>query len=167
MPSPHRIEVDEIVRDIREGLTDHELMKRYELSAKGLKNTLERLVEAEAVQLTEVYRRPVFYDDSLDDESRREYPRHYLALLLPVYEADREENRGWLTDVSEQGLGVIGLSVEQGEKKTLAIIPGKFSDRERILVEAECHWTEREQSAADLTSGFHITSISEVDLEEL
>lgn len=167
MATARRIEVDEIVKDVRDGLTDHELMQRYGLSAKGLKSTLEKLVEAEIIELTEVYRRPVFYEDTLDSDSRRESPRHYLALLLPVYDADRKEERGWVTDISEQGVGVMGVEAVPGEKRTLVVIPEKFSKADRIVFEAECHWAERESADAEPTAGFKIISISETDLEEL
>lgn len=167
MASPQRIGVDNIVKDVRDGLTDHELMKKYGLSAKGLKGALQKLVEADIIELTEVYRRPIFYDDSLESDSRREQPRHYLALLLPVYDADEEENTGWVTDVSETGIGVIGLHADLGERKTLVVIPEKFSKAQQIVFEAECHWAEQEVSEADPTAGFQITSISEENLEEL
>ena len=167
MTSPSRIEVREIVKDVRDGLTDHELMKKYGLSAKGLKSTLQKLVDAEIIELPEVYRRPVFYDDNLDSDSRRGTPRHYLALLLPVYDADRKEQQGWVTDISELGVGVMGVDAVPGERRTLVVIPEKFSKAEQIVFEAECHWAERESSDAEPTAGFKITAISEKDLQEL
>jgi hypothetical protein len=167
MTSPRRIEVDEIVKDVRDGLTDHELMKRYGLSAKGLKSTLQKLVDAEIIQLTDVYRRPIFYEDGLDSDSRRESPRHYLSLLLPVYDAERQEEHGWVTDISEQGIGVMGVKAVPGEKRTLVVIPEKFSKADQIVFEAECHWAERESAEAEPIAGFRITAISDKDLEEL
>jgi hypothetical protein len=162
-----RAEIDEFVNDLRSGLTDYELMEKYGLSARGLRRAIEKLIDADIVKISEVYHRPVFYDDSFDSDSRRQYPRHYLALLLPICDAENPEAKGWLTDVTERGIGIMGIRASVGEKKAFVLQPGKFSEVDEIRFEAVCHWAEGDDPDASPVAGFEISRISDRDLKEL
>ena len=49
--SPNReLSAKEVTRDIKSGMTDGELMRKYKLSAKGLQNLLEQLMEAGVIK---------------------------------------------------------------------------------------------------------------------
>ena len=54
------IQARDIVRDVRSGMTDTELMEKYELSAKGLESAFTKLVNSGTMTVGEVYgqRRP-------------------------------------------------------------------------------------------------------------
>ncbi len=162
-----RIQAGEIIDDIRSGLTDFELMSKYSMSALDLRNTIQKLLDGDIIQSSEVYHRRVLYDDSLDDESRREIPRHYLALLLPVYEADNPNVKGWLTDITEQGVGVRGIKAVRGEFRAFVIVPERFSRVDQIVFETECRWAEDGNEDVEPTAGFQITGISSHDLVAL
>lgn len=63
-PKP-KIRARDAVNDIRAGMTDAELMEKYELSAKGLQSLLMKLVEVKAVTQTELQQRRAIYQDTL------------------------------------------------------------------------------------------------------
>ncbi len=65
MSQKRKIKASEIVRDIRAGLTDFELMKKYQLSSKGLKSVMEKLLQAKAITQAEFDWRPAEYDDTV------------------------------------------------------------------------------------------------------
>jgi hypothetical protein len=49
--SPNReLSAKEVTKDIKSGMTDGDLMRKYKLSAKGLQNLLEQLMEAGAIK---------------------------------------------------------------------------------------------------------------------
>jgi len=160
-------EVDQIISDIRSDLTDFELMRKHHISAKELRRILGELCESGILTKSSVYLRPVFYDDTMDVEANRQSPRQNLTRLLPIYEADYPENKGWLIDLSETGFGVSGIDVVSGQTLNLTILPEDLSQVELISVKAECIWTRSLHPEAQPISGFRITSISDQNQEEL
>jgi hypothetical protein len=167
MTANDEIEVETVVLDIRSGMIDSELMEKYHLSAKGLRNLYERLMKSEGVTIDDLSRRAVFLDDSVDTEARREIPRHYLAFLLPVHEEEHPEIKGWVVDLNDRGLCIRGMDAAAGEKKRLVISRKKFFELERIVLEAECRWHGSEGPEADPVAGFRIADISEDNLRRL
>ncbi len=164
MSSELQVKAGEFVTDIRSKLTDYELMEKYGLEAIELKQAIKKLVDSHVIPASEVYHRKILYDASLDTEKRRRLPRHYLALLLPIFESDDPTVRGWLTDISEEGVGVKGIKSDFGEFRVFSIIPGKFSDIEEITFEAECRWSEWSEDESDNAAGYMVTDISDSNL---
>jgi hypothetical protein len=56
MPTKPKIKASDAVRDIRSGITDSQLMKKYGLSPKGLQSLVLKLLEAKAITLAEINR---------------------------------------------------------------------------------------------------------------
>ena len=50
-----QIDARDIVKDIRSGMTDSELMKKYDLSSEGLRFALQTLTDTEVIALEELY----------------------------------------------------------------------------------------------------------------
>jgi hypothetical protein len=164
MASELKVKAGEFVSDIRSKLTDYELMEKYGLAAVDLKKAIKKLIDSQVIPITEVYHRQILYDSSVDSEPRRRLPRHYLALLLPIYEANDPSVRGWLTDISEEGIGIKGIKSDFGELRSFCIVPGKFSDTSQIQFEAECRWSEWWDEESECSAGFMITSITDPNL---
>ncbi len=167
MSSAERIKLEDIIEDVKSMMTDFELMEKYELTPKGLRHVLEKLMSIKAVSVKDLYRRPVFYEEQPEHDDRRNLHRHYLALLLPIYDVKFPETRGWLTDVTDHGVGTRGLEATPDDAITLAIIPEKFSDSPLIVFDAVCQWTEGEGPDAEPMAGFEIADISESNLRAL
>jgi hypothetical protein len=157
----------DLINDIRGGMGDAELMKKYHLSSLGLQSAFDKLIEAGAIQLQEIYGRSPEDDNTVGLEGLRELPRHYLAVVVPIFEPTRPEIRGTLRDITEQGIGVRGIEARIGEIKSLVIPCGKYLKTEHIWFEAECIWAGKRKPGGETAGGFQITKISETDLDNL
>jgi hypothetical protein len=152
-----REDVEEMVKDIHAKMIDSELMEKYQLSAAELKSVLNHLVEINVLTRAELHRRPILTDDSIDDETRRHLPRHRLAFLVFIYEADSPEIRGWVTDLTDNGVGTAKIHATVGEVKSYVIVPRKLKDVDQITFKAECRWTSTEGPDQVPIAGFRIT----------
>ncbi len=162
-----REDLEEMVKDIHAKMIDSELMEKYQLSAAELKTVLNHLVETKVLTRAELYRRPILTDDSIDAETRRHLPRHRLAFLLPIYEADSPEIRGWVTDITDKGVGTAKIQATAGEVKPYVIVPRRLKDIDQITFKAECRWNSTEGPDQVPIAGFRITEISQDRLVQL
>jgi hypothetical protein len=160
-------QLTEMVDDVRSGLTDFELIKKYQLTARQLRITLQQLTATGLLKKAKVYRRPVFYDYAMDRHDDRQFPRHYLARPLPIHETDSPNNRGWLTDITEVGLGTRGIMAESGDTKKFTVLPEHQYEIQEISMSASCVWSRKDHSEAQTVSGYRITEISDHDLEKI
>jgi hypothetical protein len=61
----HRIAAREFVADLRKGLDDAALMKKYELSEIGLGRVFDKLIEADLLSLDELWKRSMLSDSQI------------------------------------------------------------------------------------------------------
>ena len=160
-------ETGDILGDIAGGLTDFELMRKHCLSPQELRETLRELVSRRVLTPRKAFLRPIFYDQTLDGETRRTVPREYLLVLIPVYEVQHPEAKGWLTDISEAGCGVQGISVNPGHRIRVAIDPSELSQGKPIVFDALCCWSVTNVPGADPVAGLEIINIDQLDNERL
>ncbi len=160
------IKASEIVRDLRSGMSDHELMEKYQLTVRGLESLFRKLEESKAVRRSELYGRFSSFEDTVDLESTRKFSRSFLALPLRIYEQGNPENGGELLDAIEKGVGVRGLTVPSGQSARLVIASGGFVGLQDISFDAICRWGKQGDDGAWM-SGFEIVTISEPDLQNL
>lgn len=161
------IHVEEFVRDLRSGLTEGELMEKYELGIRSLRKVYDKLIQAGFVRADEVYRRPAWSDESILEEPRRRAPRHVLAFRLPIYEEGRPEVRATISDISEDGFAIGGMRGEVREIRTFVVSPKEFCGVPPFTVDAVCHWTSRDPERGIESAGYQIARIAERDLERL
>jgi uncharacterized protein (DUF433 family) len=162
-----QIDAGDIVKDIRAGMTDSELMEKYQLSSEGLRFALQTLTDTKVIALDELYGASPTVHDTVFVENMRELPRHYLAIAVEIYESKHPRIRGMLTNVTEKGIAATGMSARVGESKTLLIPAGDFIEADPILFEAECRWAREEKETGEWAAGFQITKISENCMEDL
>lgn len=167
MEAKKLIKASEIVRDIRGGLTNLDIMEKYQLSSKGLQSLFTKLIEAKAVRNGELDGRVPLGDDTVRLDQPRVLPRNYLCVRLPVYSAENKVDEGHVNDITEKGLQVVGISATVGECKTLLLQPNGFDDIQPFTFDALCRWFTPKTALVDDLSGFEITDISEEALEEL
>ena len=113
-----RLEPPEMVRDIRSGMTDFELMEKHDLSPKGLQRAFDELLQSGEIDQAELDGRFPAYD-SVTVQSLREMPRYFLAVAVDIYELGHPENRGILRDITEKGVGIVGIKAIPGIGKPL------------------------------------------------
>jgi len=156
-----------VLDDIRSDMIDSEIMHKYRITAKELRVVYRELFESRAVEAAELYCRPVYWDNNIDSEPRREFPRLLLAFILPVHDAENPQLKGIVADVTEKGMKLEGLETEVGQKRKLVVNPSRFGDLDPIEFEAECRWNSKQGMENKPVAGFKITDISEAALHEL
>ncbi len=152
---------------VRSGMDDLALMKRYKISAKGLRSLFKKLLDSGRLTAQELYEYTQKHVNSSVTEVVRELPRHYLALAASIYEPTRPEAKGSLEDITERGIGVAGIDAEVGERKSFVIPVNKFLKSENIWFEAVCLWSNGPGPDGRPVAGFQITRISDESLEAL
>jgi hypothetical protein len=161
-----RLEPPEMVRDIRSGMTDFELMGKHDLSPKGLQRAFDELLRAGEIDQAELDSRFSAYD-SVTVQSLREMPRYFLAVAVDIYELGHPENRGILRDITEKGVGVVGIKANPGTRITFTVPSEKFIHEGPIVFDAKCVWTTPEGWDQEAAAGFQIVKISEKSLQDL
>jgi hypothetical protein len=162
-----KIRAKDIVSDIRAGLDDGGLMRKYRLTSKGLQRIFSKLLEGKFIVQTDLDNRYHSADDTADIDDLREFPRNYPALAVTVYEGNMGGCKGVVRDITERGIGVIGIDAKPDEVKSFLIDAGRLSDFETIQFDATCRWIKNDPEEGQCVAGFEITNISEENLHEL
>lgn len=87
--SKREIHAKEIMKDLKLGATDDELMDKYRLTTKGLKSLFTKLLKAKLISKEEFDWRPTFWDDTVTinldkldlDSGAHPRPRGALKLM--------------------------------------------------------------------------------------
>jgi len=167
MTTKRTIKAKDIVNDIRSGMTNLQLMEKYNLSSKGLQSIFTKLMDAKAVKDRELDGRTPLADDTVNLNQMRVLPRNYLFVHLPVYEADDMKIEGQIGDITEKGLLVAGIPVGVGDYKTLLVRAEDFDNIRPFTFRAECRWAKSATAVEPYSAGFQITNITEEALEDL
>jgi len=167
VPQKRRIGTREIVSDIRSGLTDVELMEKYKLSSRGLQKVFKKLVDAGALLEHELYDRDFTYRDSATLRKIRASIRSLPILSIRVYDEANPRVRGKIRDLSEDGVGVLGLTGTVGEVTTLVFMPDEALEIAEFSVQTICRWFKPGEPGAMSSAGFEITHISQASFSEL
>jgi hypothetical protein len=166
MQAKRKIGAKSLVNDIRAGFSNFELMEKYSLSSKGLLSALDKLIASHAIEEDELAERLPTFDDTVDIDHAREFPRCYPALGLPIYDKENSEAEYHVVDLSEQGVQVVGIEAQVGDKRTLVIKAGGLDQRIKPCVfDAECRWVKEDHNKGRSIAGFEITDISHKDLQ--
>jgi hypothetical protein len=159
MAPKHEIEGRDLVTDIRAGVADTELMRKYGLSEKGLATVFKKLLDSGAITPVEFEAWSIFSNEAVSLHIRV-HPRHSLKFPLQVCEAGRPENTGVVTNISEHGLGVEGLAAKVNEVKTLMVRADAIVGGPPITLEVRCRWRRKVDNNCPCTCGFYVISVS-------
>lgn len=99
-------------------------------------------------------------------QDRRRAPRvHSPVLVTRVYEEAAPDRSGLILDMSETGLGILGIHGRPNEKKTFAMNVSDFTEADGLKFDCLCKWVSAQNdSSVSCKAGFEITSISENSL---
>lgn len=167
MSHKRQISVREFLNDFRAEMPDCELMRKYGLSARGLRRAFKKLAATGSVNWDEIDNRAQSGDDTVLFHNTRVVPRHCLVIPIPIYEmGSYPETVGQIRDITEHGLGISGIDANLGETKTFSVFPNEFVTVQPFSFKAECRWLEK-RGPEDSFGGFQVTEISQESLERL
>jgi uncharacterized protein (DUF433 family) len=164
--SKNTIRINEVVRDIRSGLTKQELMEKYRLTPRGLNWVSMKLISTGAISGQEIYGKlcSSYQELALDPPRRSE--RRTPHFYVPIYAGGEPEVVGSIRDVSQHGIGARGIQAEVGETKTLVIPGDNFGELGTVIFDARCVW-RGDDSKKEYLSGFEITDVAVGSRQEL
>ena len=106
-------------------------------------------------------------EDRDDYKDKRQVPRCYPVVELPIYDVDDPTLEGIVWDISEKGVQVVGIAARVDQRKTFFIQANDFGSFSPFSFEAECRWVATEAENDRAVCGFEILGISDKDMEEL
>ena len=158
IPEKRRIITSEIVGDILSGLTESELRTKYKISSAKFHRVLSKLVNMGALPPNALSDRNIPHHGP-EKRELRSAARVFPILSASIYEQANPQNRGRVSDLSDEGVGAHGLSAELDEVKTLVIAPDSLLEVEQFSSQGKCRWS-RIVDDGNSDSGFEITFIS-------
>jgi uncharacterized protein (DUF433 family) len=152
-----------IVEDVRCGMSDSDLMEKYQLPKNGLQAAFERLVEGGFIFRDELDRPRSEAIPPPSPCDKRQRRRYVPSFSVRIVDQMNPRHRGRLKDISDQGLGVVGVEVATGEMRSIAVLGDDLGVIDPFEVTAECRWSAKSESGEPI-AGFLINNISETDL---
>ncbi len=167
LPNKRKIPASRIVKDIRSGMSSAELMEKYDLTERGVQRVCRELLSARALAPEEYQPEISFQSTMVMRTNIRELERYHVDFDLPVYESSSPEIQGKVRDITEKGVGLVGIDSEAYETKTLVILGDYFGEISPFEFRADCRWSRRQPPSNKCFAGFRITEISRESLREL
>jgi hypothetical protein len=161
------ISVREIVGDIRAGVDEFGLLAKYGLSATGLQRVLHKLLDTGVILPADLLRISSSATETVRILEPRELVRCYPVLSLRVCEARNTTLGGLVRDITQMGVGTIGLYVNAGEEKHLLAGVDELLQIKPFLFKGVCKWSRIEQPRSRCLAGFEIKQIFEDSLSNL
>jgi hypothetical protein len=162
-----RVNVKDLVADIRAGIGRAGLRKKYGLSVRALQGMVTLLLDSGRISREELYGELNQQGDTVFPDSFRSLTRYFVDFEIIVYDARRPDIQGRLRDITEDGVGVIGIQTRVDDEPPLVILGDAFGEVDTFEFRAKCRWTNWDEANNSLASGFQITNISERDRAEL
>jgi len=167
MPPVREISGKWFLKDMRSGMSDHELMDKYRLTEKGLAGVFDKLLELKAITLSELQARSPFYDEPFIPGEFRVTPREDLDFPLPVYDKATPRIKGLVHDITENGVGVRGIPTRVDQLRTFVIPVHEFFRSEPVVFQAKCRWVKEDDDARRFAAGFEFVTVLAGSMEEL
>ena len=166
-PVKRKIKWNELIHDIRLGLSDPDIMAKYDIPYHELEKAFEHLIESNSVTRGEVFGRSSLHlqTTAVSLEEMDEMEGGFLAFPIPIHESAKPSVVGRLRHLSDTDIGTIGIDADVGDIKLLVISPEKFVHIDPFALEAECHSVKRAPEGT--YAGFRISNISERHLQYL
>ncbi len=158
-----RIRPQEVLDEIRSGISQAQLRAKYRLSTRGVERLFNLLVAKGTVEQSELFEKYPWYERKLAYVEQRIEPRMNIKSRVRIYDLLRS-SRGTLRDISEKGFRVAGIECQVGQSKSFLIDFTPLMASDPVLVVATCRWMEIDgHSQKYTTAGFEILDISEKD----
>ena len=166
MITVRRPTVSDFINDVRSGVSDSDLMRKYDLSEKDLRHLAKKILAARNMPSEDANLEFWPRARATKHDPRRRYQRLQVLGWMPVYdEVDREA--GVIVDITEKGLGIAGIDVRVGEIRILYIRAEGLDGIEQFSLDAQCRWVGEDENGFDSRAGFEIIGISNHALSQL
>jgi hypothetical protein len=162
-----KIMAEDIVKDIRSGMDNALLMKKYMLSERGLNKIFGKLLNYEAMTPDELSPRMALYADLDSLDYLRESSPKELVCLVPIYEENLQHVRGSVCELTETTIGVTGLDAAVGDIRKLVIPADEFFSISAFSFDAICRWVQEGNESTESVAAYEITDISNENYQEL
>jgi PilZ domain len=159
MNERRKIKANEFIKDIRSGMNNAALMKKYRLSSDGIQTLMQRLLDAKAMTKKELQDRLQPEGAVGGAKGSRASERVYLDLPLTIYDAEHTAIRGTVLDLTEQGLRVVGIESKVDETRKFSIFADEFIGISPLNLEVVCRWVNNEDEPDSLVAGFEILEL--------
>jgi uncharacterized protein (DUF433 family) len=166
-PHSRRICSSDLVHDMERGMDRQILMSKYDLTGKQFSKILDKLESSETTARGHLGALSQDEEDTTTVWQPREYLRCYPILSLAVADAENPVLKGAVVDLSEKGVGLVGISAVVDDSKALEILPTIIGESACLRFTARCRWTGPCSPQTKLRAGFEITCIDESNLEGL
>ncbi|MGO9569448.1 MAG: PilZ domain-containing protein [Desulfomonilaceae bacterium] len=159
--------IQTLASDLRSGMTRSGLMKKYQLSSEALASSLNRLLKANAITSAEFDTFRYFDGEQRTERDSRGAPRNHPIPVVTICEVGKPGTRYLVRDISENGVGITGITAQVDEMKSLAVVGDEFGEIAPFEFEAQCRWARQLEPDGGICAGFRITRISEQDVFRL
>lgn len=168
MTRAEKTHLEPILIDIRAGMPERDLMRKYRLTPRGLGALLKDLVNADLLSFPELIRRSTGQLNLLEVMAEfRSSPRDRVEFLLPISDMGRPENAGLVYDISGAGIGAKGLMADVGEQGTFVIPAEDYFYLDAVVFQGLCRWVERKIERMESRIGLEVTRVLQGDLGDL
>jgi hypothetical protein len=165
-----KIKASEIVRDIRAGMTNDDLMQKHGLPLEKLLGIFTKLIDAKVMSHEELAFHMPSSQSAVIDARVRQVSRCYPPVVLRIYDLDDLTRDLSVKDLSEKGVHVVGIKTAIGRKASFLIQAFEFPDIDSLTFDAQCRWTKAETNEGGeliYDAGFEITEIDKSAQEQL
>ncbi len=170
MSFKRKIKASEIVRDVRAGMTNDDLMQKHGLSLDKLHGIFAKLIDAKVMSQAELAFHMPSSRSAVTGAQVRQLSRCYLPVNVRIYDLDDLTQDLLVKDLSEKGVHVVGIKTAIGRKASFLIQAIEFPDIDPLTFDAQCRWTRTETNeTGEFTydAGFEITEIDKSAQEQL
>jgi hypothetical protein len=163
-----RISARQVVEDIRSGTAVMELLQKYKLTSNELRRLLEKLLHTRLLDRSELDSWSTLNHEITVIRGVRQDARLTIDFPLRVQDYDHPYKQGTVRDLSQRGIGVLGINARVGETRTLVVRLNGIADCGSVRFEAKCRWViPMEAEGQECIAGFEITGIDNAALQEL
>jgi PilZ domain len=166
--SRRRISARQVVEDIRCGTAVMELLQKYKLTSNELRRLLDKLLHSRLLDQRELDSWSTLNHEITVIRGIRQDARITIEFPLKVQDCGHPYKQGIVRDLSQKGIGVLGIKVRVGETRTLVVRLNGIADCTSVRFEAKCRWViQTEAEGQECIAGFEITGIEDAALNEL
>lgn len=167
MTERRKINGQAFINDIRSGMSDTELMLKYNLSSRMLQSLFRTLLNTKAITPAEIYERTPFEETTIDVSTLSLSLEGYTMQTTSIYEVTRPEKIGRVTALDEKEFKTEGIEAGFAQTSAFVLLPGKAAKIEPIFLKAKCRWCQKDEATGEHAGVFEITSIGPEHTKEL
>jgi hypothetical protein len=162
---PRKINLLAVLADIRAGMSQSDLLKKYDISESVFRQLGKKLLAAQGIRLATDAETVIM--DPVEFPATSELVRHEIDFDLPAYEADRPETFGMVREVCEESMSVAGIVAAVGDTKTIVVLGDELGQFSSFEFDGSCLWSFEDAEDGTCLAGFAISKISKADAQEL